>query len=67
MWYDKRSMTLLFFVGAFIAAIGIGVAAKIDRPTGGILLCFGVVALVIGFMGLRFNLAAQQVLSRKKK
>lgn len=55
MWYSKGTMRSLFFLGAAMALIGLGLVMMEHTLPGALILCLGVAAAVIGFMGLRLN------------
>lgn len=67
MWYSKGPMRALFFLGAAMILIGLGLMMMRNTIPGAILMSIGVAAAVIGFMGLRLNLLVDMRVQKKKR
>lgn len=55
MWYDKRTMTALFYIGAMLTLVGVGLWKLEYTAPGIILTIIGVSSVVLGFWGIRAN------------
>ena len=60
MWYEIRWMRALFYIGAMLALIGVGLIYMDQRVAGAVLLCVGIACIIIGFMGIRLHLAVNK-------
>lgn len=67
MWYSKGPMRALFFLGAAMILVGLGLVMIRNTIPGVILMCIGVAATVFGFMGLRLNLLVDMRVQKKKR
>ena len=69
MWYDKRWMRVCFYIGAMLAAIGIGMAYMDlgSRLAMALIICAGAALLVYGFMGIMINNYIEQEFRRKRR
>ena len=67
MWCSKGNMRLLFFSGAALILIGLGIVLMDQRTAGAVVMCIGIFPSVIGFMGLRMNLMVDMRKPKKKK
>lgn len=56
MWYDKSRMRMLFFFGAGLAFIGLGLITMEYTVPGAVAICFGIAMIVIAFAVLRLHL-----------
>jgi hypothetical protein len=66
MWYDARSMRMLFYVGVMVFCIGLGLRLMDYGMITALPLCIGVVCIVIGFSGLLLNMAVKRNISKRK-
>ena len=67
MWFSKGSMRLMFFSGASIILIGLGIVLLGQNVAGAAIMCIGLFPAVIGFMGLRVNLLVDLKSPHKRK
>ena len=56
MMFSKGNCRLMFFSGAALILIGLGIIMMGQNVAGAVVMCIGVFPAVIGFMGLRMNL-----------
>lgn len=67
MWYDKRTMRALFYIGVMLALFGVG-TWKLDYTVLGIvLLIIGVSCTVIGYWGLKVNVAVEKEFRKRQR
>lgn len=57
MWYDRKNIRMLFFFGAAIALIGLGLIMMDQRFAGMLLLVIAVAVVIICFTILRLHAA----------
>lgn len=55
MWYDRKNIRMLFFFGAALALIGLGLIMMDHRFVGMLLLVVGVALVMICFKILRVH------------
>ena len=67
MWCSKNNMKAMFFSGAALVLIGLGMILMDWTLAGVLVMCIGVALGVIGFMGLRMNLLVEMKTRKNKK
>lgn len=56
MWYDKSRMRMLFFIGAGLALVGLGLVTMDHNVIGALLICVAIGLIVIAFAVLRLHM-----------
>ena len=56
MWYDRRGMRTIFYIGVMLFCIGLGLYILEFKIPAIIMVCLGIAGVIIGFNGLLFNL-----------
>ena len=64
MWYDKRGMRSIFYIGVMLICIGLGLHLLGFKIPAIILICVGVACVIVGFNGLLFN---AKILTNRRK
>ena len=67
MWYSLRSMRAMFYAGAMLALIGLGIIFWDYRLAGAIILCIGIALSMIGFLGIAVNMAVSHNIAMKNR
>jgi len=60
-------MRAAFYIGVMLALFGVALVYWQQRVPGAILLCIGIAAAMIGFLGIAVNMAVRERLAAKDR
>ena len=67
MWYDKRTMQAIFYTGAMLALIGVGLWRMGTEDIGIALTVVGAVMIVLGFWGIKVHRMVESEFRKRRR